>query len=78
MIQSWPKTPRIRLCQAAYARLHRQVLERDGWRCQGCGSCENLALHHKKFRSHSGHDAEENLITLCAHCHAELHANLLS
>ena len=25
----------------------------------------NLEVYHKEFRSHSGHDSEENLITLC-------------
>src|ERR1700692_4169739 len=25
----------------------------------------NLEVHHRQFRSHSGHDSEENLITLC-------------
>jgi 5-methylcytosine-specific restriction endonuclease McrA len=29
--------------------------------------------HHRKFRSHSGADSEENLITLCATCHARVH-----
>ena len=23
----------------SYSELHRQVLERDGWRCQVCGAC---------------------------------------
>ena len=76
MINGWPKRPRIRLNQEAYARLHRQILERDGWRCQVCGSSENLQVHHRKLRSRSGDDAEENLITLCAHCHAQIHINL--
>ena len=78
MIQSWPKRPRIRLNQEAYALLRRQILERDAWRCQGCGSAENLQIHHKKFRSQSGHDAEENLITLCAQCHMRKHMTLKS
>jgi len=26
----------------------------------------NLEVHHREFRSHSGADSEENLITLCA------------
>jgi hypothetical protein len=47
-------------------QLPRQVLERDGWRCQVCGSMQNLQVHHLRFRSHSGGDEEQNLITLCA------------
>ena len=33
----------------------------------------NLEVHHREFRSHSGADSEENLITLCAACHARVH-----
>ncbi len=67
------KTPRLRLDSQGYHELHRQVLERDGWRCQTCGSMQHLQVHHLKFRSHSGGDAEQNLITLCADCHARMH-----
>jgi 5-methylcytosine-specific restriction endonuclease McrA len=49
------------------------VLRRDGWRCQLCGVMANLEVHHREFRSHSGRDSEENLITLCTPCHATLH-----
>ena len=67
------KTPRLRLDVNSYRELHRQVLERDRWRCQTCGSVQQLQVHHLKFRSHSGGDAEQNLITLCAECHARMH-----
>ncbi len=67
------KTPRIRLDSESYRELHRQVLERDGWRCQTCGSMQHLQVHHQKFRSQSGSDVEQNLITLCAECHACTH-----
>ncbi|MGO8808768.1 MAG: HNH endonuclease [Candidatus Sulfotelmatobacter sp.] len=33
----------------------------------------NLEVHHKQYRSHSGSDSEENLITLCVDCHDEMH-----
>lgn len=65
--------PRLRLDPEAYRALHRQVLERDNWRCQVCGSMQNLRVHHQQLRSHSGGDEERNLITLCAECHARLH-----
>ena len=67
------KNPRLRLDADAYHELHRQVLERDGWRCQVCGSMQNLQVHHLKFRSRSGSDEEQNLITLCTECHARTH-----
>jgi 5-methylcytosine-specific restriction endonuclease McrA len=64
-----PKPTRLRLDQASYESLRQQVLRRDGWRCQLCGTMANLEVHHKQFRSHSGDDSKENLITLCANCH---------
>jgi HNH endonuclease len=69
-----PKPVRRRLDPVSYEKLLRQVLRRDGWRCQSCGAMANLEVHHKEFRSHAGQDAEENLITLCATCHASVHA----
>ena len=67
------KRQRLRLESASYQQLRQQVLRRDGWRCQSCGSMSNLELHHQELRSHSGEDLEWNLITLCAACHSLLH-----
>ena len=68
-----PKQPRDRLDFVAYENLRQQVLRRDGWRCQSCGSMSNLEVHHQRFRSHAGLDSEDNLITLCADCHSSMH-----
>ncbi len=68
-----PKTRRMRLDPESYRKLQREILKRDGWRCQMCGRMENLEIHHRKFRSQSGDDSEENLITLCSQCHAQIH-----
>jgi len=65
---------RLRLDRASYNELHEQVLKRDGWRCQSCGTMSNLEVHHQQFRSRSGDDSEENLITLCVACHSRTHA----
>jgi ATP-dependent DNA helicase RecQ len=67
------KTPPFRLDPLSYERLRHQVLCRDGWRCQSCGTMSNLEVHHKQFRSRSGDDSEQNLITMCAACHATAH-----
>ena len=67
------KRPRIRLKASEYVSLHKQVLERDGWRCQECGSLKNLQVHHLQPRSQLGGDTMTNLITLCAICHAKKH-----
>ena len=66
------KAPRLRLDETSYRELHRQVLERDGWRCQVCGSMKRLQVHHLKFRSQAGDDDEQNLITLCTQCHGRM------
>jgi 5-methylcytosine-specific restriction endonuclease McrA len=68
-----PKSPPLRLDRDQYDLLRSQVVRRDGWRCQSCGSMSNLEVHHKDFRSHSGDDSEENLITLCNACHTAVH-----
>jgi 5-methylcytosine-specific restriction endonuclease McrA len=68
-----PKAAPARLDPLSYESLRQQILRRDAWRCQSCGTMTNLEVHHKEFRSHSGADSEENLITLCADCHAIAH-----
>ena len=73
MNQIRPKNPRLRLSHEFYEDVRQQVLRRDGWRCQSCGTMSNLEVHHKELRSQSGDDSEENLITLCAGCHADIH-----
>jgi len=70
------KRPRLKLDPTAYRQLHREVLERDSWRCQECGSRSNLEVHHQQFRSRGGNDADQNLITLCASCHGEAHTGV--
>ncbi len=69
-----PKASRLRLDRPSFQCLRQQVLRRDGWRCQSCGTMSNLEIHHREFRSHSGSDSEENLITLCTACHHTLHS----
>jgi 5-methylcytosine-specific restriction endonuclease McrA len=73
MSSASPKLLPLRLDPISYEHLRQQVLRRDGWRCQACGTMSNLEVHHKEFRSHSGNDSEENLITLCKICHDEAH-----
>src|SRR5580765_1072878 len=67
---------RLRLDPASYEKLRQRVLRRDSWRCQCCGRMSNLEVHHKQFRSRSGDDSEENLITLCSCCHGEMHISV--
>jgi 5-methylcytosine-specific restriction endonuclease McrA len=73
MNQNLAKRVPVRLNDSEYGELREQVLRRDGWRCQFCGSMTNLEVHHRQFRSHSGLDHEDNLITLCNSCHSAEH-----
>ena len=73
MTESFPKLVPIRLEPSDYGELRRRVMRRDGWRCQFCGSRQNLQVHHQQYRSHSGEDTEANLITLCEKCHSLAH-----
>ena len=68
-----PKQPRFRLDPDSYSKLCQQVLERDGWRCQNCGSPNDLQVHHICPRSSLGDDVAENLVTLCDGCHRQVH-----
>ena len=64
----------LRLSAPEYQALRYQVLHRDGWKCQNCGSLKNLEVHHQRYRGHSGEDTRDNLITLCAKCHKSHHS----
>jgi 5-methylcytosine-specific restriction endonuclease McrA len=67
------KHPRFRLDTESYRRLRQLVLKRDHWRCQFCGCIAGLEVHHVIPRGRLGGDYEENLITLCGHCHLSVH-----
>jgi 5-methylcytosine-specific restriction endonuclease McrA len=71
------KCPRFRLDAKSFRLLRHSILKRDRWRCQSCGSRAGLEVHHITPRSKLGHDAAENLITLCWHCHRQIHSNNL-
>jgi 5-methylcytosine-specific restriction endonuclease McrA len=73
MSQFLEKQVPFRVENCEYKKLRTDVLRRDGWRCQLCGSMTNLEVHHQQFRSHSGDDNEDNLITLCTNCHSAIH-----
>ena len=55
-----------------WQELRSRILERDGHRCQLCGSTENLHVHHKTYET-LWHEADGDLITLCSDCHETFH-----
>jgi len=56
-------------------RTRREVLARDGHRCQapGCGRTRFLEVHHVTPRHHGGSNHHDNLLTLCGSCHRLWH-----
>jgi 5-methylcytosine-specific restriction endonuclease McrA len=61
------------------AATRRRVLARDNYRCRCCGDEElvGLTLHHVRYRSHGGDHSDDNLVTLCIHCHTLIHRKKL-
>ena len=69
-------TPKNMLIRGRQWRERRRlVLERDNYECQKCGSDLDLHIHHKKSVSKFPELVNElgNLLTLCKHCHYQLH-----
>lgn len=44
------------------------IFKRDGYKCQYCGSKNNLTLDHVIPRSKGGKDTWKNLVTACQEC----------
>jgi hypothetical protein len=65
-------------CRACYDRrrhslrffsgLRERVLERDRFRCRGCGQRSALVVHHRERRNRA-----DLLVTLCIRCHVRIH-----
>ena len=50
------------------------ILVRDNHTCQICGYIgPNVNVHHKKYTGMAWEAPEEDLITLCCHCHRTTH-----
>ena len=60
-----------RLTGSRWRKLRLAVLERDGWRCQRCGSPGALEAHHRD--GNPGNNAILNLEAVCRPCHIDLH-----
>lgn len=73
---------RRRLYGSDWSVVRRRILDRDGWRCRGCGSGGGLDVHHRRplrtFEVAADGNRESNLVTLCRTCHqtAELRFRL--
>lgn len=49
----------------------RNIMKRDDYTCQYCGSGHNLTIDHVLPRSRNGKDTWENLVTACDDCNVE-------
>jgi len=52
--------------------VRKEILKRDNYTCQTCGSEERLQVHHKVNWRLTQDNSPENLITLCIFCHQSL------
>lgn len=53
----------------AWRQRRRKVLERDGYRCRGCGRAGPLQIHHRTALEDGGSEEPDNLVALCRDCH---------
>lgn len=57
-----------------WAAVAEMVRKRDNYKCQECGSTENLNIHHKTYENHGDEIHHlEDLVCLCQKCHEKHH-----
>ena len=64
------RSPQTYLKAAISKELRASVHERDGHRCQGCGTDRNLVCDHVIPEFHGGPTTLEHLQTLCGSCNS--------
>jgi hypothetical protein len=70
---------RARCDPETWAIIRRGVLQRDSFRCQGCGLAGTRAdVHHIVPVDAGRSDDPSNLITLCRDCHTKIHPWLMA
>lgn len=60
------------LSSTTWKSIRRQVLARDGYRCQRCGGRTGLQIHHLTYERR-GRESLSDLTVLCDHCHSRAH-----
>lgn len=70
--------------RAAAKKVRAEVRGRDGHQCQCChipvfvnasNPLQRAQVHHIQYRSRGGPNEHRNLVTVCAECHAKIHAH---
>jgi 5-methylcytosine-specific restriction endonuclease McrA len=68
----WPSIVRLKgYVRVPYKHIlltRKNVIRRDGHRCQYCGSKDRLTIDHVMPRSRGGRDAWDNLVAACVPC----------
>jgi len=72
-MQSFVKHICIRKKGAVYKKLQMAVMERDNWTCQECDHHTEASPHHVIPVGRGGSDVIDNMVCLCAECHAKKH-----
>lgn len=59
-----------KLRKPAWQKKRLEILNRDSFTCQLCGDTETeLQIHHKKYVGEPHEAPNDELVTLCKHCH---------
>lgn len=78
------RADRRKQLKAAAEKMRKDVRARGGNQCQSChipvfvhaaNPLHRAQVHHIQFRSQGGPNVMKNLITVCAECHAKIHAH---
>jgi len=68
----WPSIVRLKMyVRVPYRRImlsRKNILRRDGFRCQYCGNRDQLTVDHVVPKSRGGKDTWKNLVTACTSC----------
>jgi len=68
----WPSIVRLRIyVRIPYKRImltRKNVMRRDGGKCQYCGNSDRLTIDHIRAKSRGGKDTWENLVAACVPC----------
>ena len=59
-----------------WKQLREQTFERDGHRCQHCGTPKNLRGHHVIYRKDLEKCTPKDIMTLCDSCHHQEHVRI--
>jgi 5-methylcytosine-specific restriction endonuclease McrA len=67
-MDSWHKTYNARIKSAQWKNMKRDLIRMRGQKCEKCGSCTMLELHHKTYER-LGKELTSDLELLCFSCH---------